>query len=147
MTAPKMSKPSWETEQRIQRNRLAKANRFIERFFHQMRAAGVATPETDKAALEQAIAIARAASQEQWAKLAVDMTAENRARGIPKVEEAPSGATVTLIVSEMEARVRNLDYAARKNGEDLELFMELLKQRGTGSVGAQVLLEEEVSGG
>jgi hypothetical protein len=145
MTAPKMSKPSWETEQRIRRNRLAKANRFIGRFFHQMRAAGVATPEIDKAALEQAIAIARAASQEQWAKLAVDMTAENRDRGIAKVEEAPSGETVALIVSELEARVRNIDYAARQNKEDQELFMELLRQRGTGGVGAEVLLAEEGS--
>lgn len=129
------AKPNW-TEARIRRAREAKARRYLRRFFDQMRAAGVKDPEHDKDALAKALELVRAASTEQWKKLAEDMTAENWKAGVYKKEDPPSVATFECIVRQIEQAVKNIDYLEQQAKEDAELMQELLRQRGTGCVGA-----------
>jgi hypothetical protein len=89
-------------ERRIQQNRVKKARRFVNRFLDQMRATGV-TPETDRAALEQAIALVRNAAAEQWVKLAEDMDEDG----------PPSPATQELILAELQGYIERLDQVCR----------------------------------
>lgn len=124
------AKPSYEVEQRIARARERKALRYIDHFFGKMREAGVQKPEKDKAALEKALAIVRDASQEQWKKLAKDMGEK----------DAPSGMTVSIVVRRLEVLIADFDRQAKDDAEVIDL---LFGQRGTGSVGAQVALEDD----
>lgn len=104
--------PAFNAEAKIQRNRERKARRFVERFLHQMRAAGVKNPETDETALKSALETVRNASQEQWAKLAADMGEK----------DPPSGATVAIVVTQIERAINDIDYRRRQAEEDREIL-------------------------
>jgi hypothetical protein len=86
-----------------------------------MRAAGIEHPEQDKDALGKALELVRAASAEQWKKLAEDMTAENWKAGVYKKEDPPSAATFECIVRQLEQAVKNIDYLEQRKKEDAEL--------------------------
>jgi hypothetical protein len=101
-------KPGNTSDGRVQRNRAAKASRYVQHFYAKMREAGVANPEADKAALEEALTIVREASSEQWEKLAEEMTKENRKAGISKKEKAPSPDTFVEIVHILQRAIENV---------------------------------------
>lgn len=133
-----MSAPAQKNEtDRIERNRRNKAARYLGRFLDQMRNTSVVRPELDKAALTTALATVRAATPEQWRKLADDLTRENTERGFPKKENPPSPDTFAVIVAQLEALIANVEKAQaaaraheeRQAKEDEELFAELLRQR------------------